>query len=302
MSDASFDRSAEDVGNIVSLEHLNLTVPDHTIAGLFYISGLGLTRDPYLDFGAFLNMWVNIGEQQFHLPKGEAQRFRGSIGLVLPDLDELEKRLSNIGRALSGTLFSWDIKDRWIEVTGPWGNQFLCHGPEFELGSELAEDYRKRAAPAISLGMVYLETYIPKGSAEAICRFYEEVFGARADLLEHENLIAAVRIGRYQTLRFRETDSDLLPYDQHHIAIYLSDFSGPYQWLKKQALITQESDRHQYRFETIVDPGKGRELYRLEHEVRSLQHPMFNRNLTNRNASQDFFSYQKYREAFVPPE
>ena len=50
------------------LEHVNLTVPDQGIAALFYVTGLGFTRDPYIDFGTF-NMWVNLGEQQFHLPK-----------------------------------------------------------------------------------------------------------------------------------------------------------------------------------------------------------------------------------------
>ena len=61
-----FDRSAEDIGNILNMEHINLTVPDQQIAALFYVSGLGFTRDPYIDFGTF-NMWVNAGEQQFHL-------------------------------------------------------------------------------------------------------------------------------------------------------------------------------------------------------------------------------------------
>ena len=41
-----YDRSAEDLGNIVGLEHVNLLVPDQGLATLFYISGLGLTRDP----------------------------------------------------------------------------------------------------------------------------------------------------------------------------------------------------------------------------------------------------------------
>ena len=35
-----YDRSAEDLGNSVGLEHLNLTVPDQQIAILFYITGL----------------------------------------------------------------------------------------------------------------------------------------------------------------------------------------------------------------------------------------------------------------------
>ena len=66
------DYAEEDVGNIVSLEHVNLQVPDQAIAILFYVVGLGLTRDPYLNVGLG-NMWANIGEQQFHLPTRAAQ-------------------------------------------------------------------------------------------------------------------------------------------------------------------------------------------------------------------------------------
>lgn len=58
------DYSNEDVGNIVHLEHINLQVPDQALATLFYIVGLGLTRDPYFNIGV-RNMWANAGEQQF---------------------------------------------------------------------------------------------------------------------------------------------------------------------------------------------------------------------------------------------
>src|SRR5262249_15644386 len=91
----TLDRAVENVGNILALEHLNLTVPDQNTAAMFYVSGLGFTRDPYVDFGVFNfnNMWVNVGDQQFHLPQGKAQVFRGVIGLIVPDLDQLRWRL-----------------------------------------------------------------------------------------------------------------------------------------------------------------------------------------------------------------
>ena len=43
-----FDRAAEDLGNSIHLEHVNVRVPDQRLATLFYVTGLGLTRDPYL--------------------------------------------------------------------------------------------------------------------------------------------------------------------------------------------------------------------------------------------------------------
>ena len=68
-----YDRSAEDLGNIVGLEHVNLQVEDQVQTTLFYISGLGLTRDPYL-MTSVDNMWVNVGRSQFHLITGKPQR------------------------------------------------------------------------------------------------------------------------------------------------------------------------------------------------------------------------------------
>ena len=72
----SYDRAAEDLGNSVHLEHVNVQIPDQRIAGLFYVVGLGLTRDPYLNV-ADNNMWINVGRSQFHLPTGNPQVLRG---------------------------------------------------------------------------------------------------------------------------------------------------------------------------------------------------------------------------------
>ena len=101
----SFDRAAEDVGNVQLLEHVNLTVPDQGIASMFYVTGLGFTRDPYIDFGT-LNMWVNLGDQQFHLPTNKAQVLRGHVGVVVPSLEGLQKRLKFAARGLADTQFA----------------------------------------------------------------------------------------------------------------------------------------------------------------------------------------------------
>jgi hypothetical protein len=85
--------SDEDVGNIVLLEHVNLQVLDQTLATIYYILGLGLTRDAYFNIGV-RNMWTNVGEQQFHLPVRPVQVLHGHIALVVPDLDALNERLA----------------------------------------------------------------------------------------------------------------------------------------------------------------------------------------------------------------
>jgi hypothetical protein len=73
-----YDRNAENLGNVVLLEHVNVHVPDQRLATVFYVSGLGLTRDPYL-MPHVDNMWINVGKSQFHLPTGDPLVLRGTI-------------------------------------------------------------------------------------------------------------------------------------------------------------------------------------------------------------------------------
>jgi hypothetical protein len=77
------------------------------------------------------NMWVNVGDSQFHLPTGPATVAEGIVtGLVVPDLDELAVRLEFVRKELAGTNFSFGRTEAGIEVTCPWGNRFVCHAPD----------------------------------------------------------------------------------------------------------------------------------------------------------------------------
>jgi hypothetical protein len=71
-------------------------------------------------------------------------------------------------------------------------------------------------------------------------------------------------------------------YDGHHIAVYLTNFSGPYQFLQERNLVTEDIRNHQFRFQDIVDPASGAPVFTLEHEVRSSRHPGYRRPLVNR--------------------
>src|SRR5689334_23649279 len=104
MTKPKFDRTVEDLGNIVELGHVNVRVPDQSKAIAFYLMGLGLTRDPYLMTG-LENMWVNVGRGQFHLPTRGTDVVRGTVGLVIPDREALLRRLSNARKYLEGTKF-----------------------------------------------------------------------------------------------------------------------------------------------------------------------------------------------------
>jgi len=281
------DPTGEDVGNIVLLEHLNVQVADQPQAILFYVAGLGLTRDPYLTVG-LENMWVNIGEQQFHLPTRAAQRFSGHVGLVVPELESLEQRLKSLDERLKGTLFAWSRQSNHVTVTCPWGNRIRCYAPAEKFGD-------------IALGMPYVEFLVGPGAAGGIAGFYQEVMRAPTLVESAGDLsIARVAIGRNQWLYFRETDEELLPYDGHHIAIYVANFSGPYEFLNHRSLITEDIQNHQFRFKDIVDPKSGEKLHELEHEVRSLRHPLYRRPLVNRNPEQTQRNYRRGRDGLIP--
>ena len=270
----SYDRAAEDLGNIVALEHVNTRIPDQPLATAFYVSALGLTRDPYLMTGTD-NMWVNVGRSQFHLPSSKPQVLRGRVGIVLPGREALLARLARARKTLAGTRFEFDEHEDFVEAVSPWGNVIRCHEPAPRFGP-------------LRLAMPYVELDVPPATAEGIARFYREVMGAPA---RFEDGAARVDVGPDQVLIYREADRQPPPYDGHHIQVYLADFSGPYRRLVERGLISEESDQHQYRFAELVDPADGRKLFQLEHEVRSMRHPLFARPLVNRNPEQSNLDY-----------
>ena len=166
-----FDRSAEDLGNSIHLEHVNVTVPDQRLASLFYVTGLGLTRDPYL-MVSDTNMWVNVGQEPVSFAErkraGAARsyrpRHRGPRGAARP---------AGIGRqeARGHGVRIREHNDH-VEATCPWGNRVRCYEPD-------AARFGR-----ITLGIPYVEFDVPVGSAQGICAFYPEIMGMPAELQE----------------------------------------------------------------------------------------------------------------------
>jgi len=280
----TYDRARQDLGNIVLLEHVNVCIPDQRLATIFYLSGLGLTRDPYLMAGVE-NMWVNAGRSQLHLPSRGTQVLRGRVGIVMPDLAALKRRLQKVAPLLVETRFAWEEHDGVVEATCPWGNRYRCHAPAPEFGSA-------------ELAIAYVEFDVPPGSTAGITRFYQQIIKAHAELRAGAEPMAIVSTGATQRLRFREIARPLPEYDGHHVQIYVTDFSGPHRRLLERRLITEESDEYQYRFRDLVDPADGRKLFTIEHEVRSLTHPLYARPLVNRNPEQSNRNYVRGHDAF----
>lgn len=271
MTSIRFDRRTEDIGNLVEFGHLNVRVPDQQQAIVFYVTGLGLTRDPYLQTGIG-NAWINVGTSQFHLPTGPAQVLRGVVHLVMPDPAGLVARLEGVREGLSGTRFAFEEAGGQIELVCPWGNRIHVHSPD-----------PTRFGP-MALGMPCLEVHIGIGTAAPLARFYREIF-ANPAFVESDvaGTFVRVPIGLNESLRFREVDAELPSYDGHHVQVTVADFSGVHGRLLERGLITEESDQSQYRFAHVVDPDSGAILATIEHEVRSMRHPMFGRPLVNRD-------------------
>ena len=105
---------------------------------------------------------------------------------------------------------------------------------------------------------------------------------------------------RNQWLLFSETREALAPYDGHHIAVYVANFSHPYAELNRRGLISEDVRNHQFRFEDIIEPDTGNAVFFLEHEVRSLRHPMIDRFFVNRDPGQTQRQYRRGRDALIP--
>jgi hypothetical protein len=265
-----FNRAAEDLGNSIHLEHVNVQVPDQWLATLFYVAGLGLTRDPYL-MVSDSNMWVNVGRSQFHLPSGAPQVLRGHTGIVIAGRGALLARLAAVAGKLAGTAFAFSDHNDYVEAICPWGNRVRCYEPD-------AARFGR-----ITLGIPYVEFEVPVGTAKGICAFYPQIMGIRAELGNGDGALARAQMGKDQYLQFRETDRPQPEYDGHHVQMYITDFSGPHRALSQRGLIYSEDNQYQYRFRDIIDPADGRHLFTAEHEVRSATHPMYLRPLVNRN-------------------
>jgi hypothetical protein len=278
MDQKTFDRAAEVLGNAIHLEHVNVTIPDQRIASLFYGAGLGLTRDPYL-MVMDDNMWMNVGRSQFHLPSGKAQVLRGKTGIVIEGREDLLKRLATVKPKLADTKFEFTETNDYVEATCPWGNTIRLHEPD-------AARFGR-----INLGIPYVEFDVPVGTAKGIAKFYREMIDVPAEVVNGDGTTAKVTVGKNQNLLFRETDKPLPDYDEHHVQIYVVNFSGPHQRLGARGLVNREDNQYQYRFRDITDLDTGKLLFTIEHEVRCLTHPMFMRPLVNRNPAQTARNY-----------
>ena len=228
---------------------------------------------------------------QFHLPTGKPQRLRGRIGLVIPDREALLQRLENMKKPLEGTQFAFKEHKDHVEATCPWGNKFLVYEPSSSFGRHEARHAlcRVRRAGGHRQGHRRL---LSQGAS-----------GTVTTSRDGDTPAAHVTVGYGQELVFRETDRPSSPaYDGHHIQVYVANFSQAAQAAARaQDLVTEESNQYQYRFERSSSiSASGKQLFEIEHEIRSMTHPLYARPLVNRNPAQTNRNYVPGRDAWVP--
>lgn len=259
-----------EVGSLVSFDHVNLRVPDQRLATLFFLEGLGLTRDPYRMSGTG-NMWVNVGQQQLHLPTTQPMPFPGEIGLVVPSLDAVRERLARVAPKLADTAFSWKDGKSAVAARDPWGRRLRLH----QAGG---------AVPSLmNLALAYVELWVPPGRAQAIGDFYEQVLdvpcrregGRKAPRV-------AVTVGPHQQFRFVERANAPTGGHNNHVAVYLTRYREIYERMKKLRNLMEEDRYEQFRFNRILHLKTGKCLLEFEHEMRSLHHGDYGRPLVNR--------------------
>jgi len=180
---------------------------------------------------------------------------------------------------LADTKFAFSENNDYVQATCPWGNTIRLHEPDAARFGRVA------------LGIPYVEFDVPAGTAQGIATFYRQMIDVPTEVVNGDGTVAKVAVGKNQHLLFRETDKPVPDYDEHHVQIYVVNFSGPHKRLSERGLVNREDNQYQYRFRDIVDLDSGKHLFTIEHEVRSVTHPMCLRPLINRNPAQTARNY-----------
>ena len=270
---SNFGLTSPEIGRMLHMDHVNFETPDHEMATIFYMNGLGFTRDPYRRADE-QNLGVNVGRQQFHLPKrGEyTPPFYGIVGLVVPDIGGIKQRfevLNDLGK-FEGTPYGWLEEGNTVLMTSPFGYRLRLH-------SYGTLEFTK------PLGIAYVEVPAPLGKAARIGKFYEKIVGAPVQISAGGYTEAAIiSAGPQQEIKFIERELD--DYDTYtmHISYHVTHYNQLRQILKEHSSLIGLGEGEAFFFDKIFDPDTGELLMTLQNEVRSLYHPDFMRPLINR--------------------
>ena len=271
--DDAYERLPE-IGGILHLEHFNFEMLEHDMATIFFMNGLGLTRDPYRRVDEN-NMGVNIGLQQFHLPcrLRETPPFFGEIGLIVPDLQVIRTRLGRLEQMgkFEGTAYQiTSFAENKLQIISPWGISMIL--------------WKAGILPFQSqLGLAYVDIPVEPGSAAALSVFYGKLLKAPFKLVSLDSEATAIcTVGPHQYLRFRERElKDYNLYD-FHVAYYITNYNEARDIAMKNGKLLGEGIGQVCFIDGPFDPDSGRTILGFQQEWRSVYHSDFMRPLVNR--------------------
>lgn len=259
---------------ILQLEHFNFEGADHELATIFFMNGLGFTRDPYRRTDE-TNMGVNIGLQQFHLPRrgNPTPPFYGEIGLIVPDLPVIKARLDRLAEMgkFDQTPYELTVIDEAsMRVVSPFGVTLKLHAA----GS---------LAFLKPLGIAYVDISVEPGKAAPLEKFYRDLVNTPTALLDLEGAkTLEVTFGPHQYVRFRERAIEDYGLYSFHIAYYVTNYNAYRERVIEQGSLQGDGAGQVFFFDEIFDPETGEEILKFTQEVRSIYHPDFMRPLANR--------------------
>ena len=285
---------------ILQLEHFNFDHPSTHQAQLFYASLLSLTPDPHSTALKSDTTWMNLGQNQLHLPLASApNRLDGSVGLIIPAqaYAELPARYRELSSLLPDTQLSLQVSQQdsaairqhlsaqwgvdsmeFSRVVSPWGNVFDVY-------------------PAASdVGIAYGHLLIPASvDLSSIDHYFSHYFQTATRRLA-PNLLT-VSVGERQLLLFESTTALTLSADGQsvnagwHFCLYLSKYYEVFHRLQADGLVATFAGRSDW----VVDwaeakrvrqfrayrMGAGERTWCVEQELRSGKHRHYMRQLVN---------------------
>ena len=263
-----------EIGNILHLEHINFEGADHELATIFFMNGLGFTRDPYRRTDE-TNLGVNVGMQQFHLPRrgNPTPPFYGEVGLVVPDLAVIKSRLDRLAEMGKFDATPYDLlmlDDATMRVMSPFGISLRL----YPAGS---------LAFLKPMGLAYVDIPIKPGKAIQLQKFYRDFLKTPSILCELENEKSlVVTFGPHQYVRFREREIEDYKLYSFHIAYYVTNYNFYRDRVIEQGSLQGKGLGELFFFEELFDPKTGELILCFQQEVRSIYHPDFMRPLINR--------------------
>lgn len=303
ISTTDTDDDVDGASTLTLLSNVHVNVVDPAHAYPFYRDLLGMELAPRNDDDKDDPLSVlSCGACQFHLHRvstdEEATTLPGTVGLSYASLAPLKERLQALGDNSDDSF----LKEGEVTADGDCVRLVDRHDNVF-YAREGSSPPPVHTTNSDCVGVSYVEFRVPPKTAVRIAQFYECALDATTSTVETADgeTVAIVAVGNIcettgradQTLLFKETEGTIPPRpgqdDKTVVTLYVGrnaqDFEVAFQncdvagvvcvnprFRDKAPNLTGAKLYKQFRFKDILDLKTGKKLFRLEHEVRSVEH------------------------------